>query len=124
MAVVDLSKKRSGSHGSNPDTYDRQVMADDVSGTSVAASGVVTGAWIDALALRKVTAVGRGASATLTVNIDADHTGTGTADETFSGTLANPSVVTVKDLLTRQVRIRIVNGATIQNITGTILAGN
>lgn len=124
MATTDLTKKRAQSHGSAPDTYDRQLTSDDFSATASAAAAVITGPWIDAVSFRKVTAVATGASATLTVYVDCDHNGDGTVDETFAATLANPSVLTVRDLLTRSVRVRTVNGATIQNISGVMLLGD
>lgn len=96
----------------------------DESATALAASATHTGTWIDARDGDKVIAVAKGASLNVTCILDLDYDGDGTAEESVTATAGVTSLVASRDLLARQVRIRITNnGASAQNVSGTLLVG-
>lgn len=96
----------------------------DESATALAAASTHTGAWIDARDGDVVVAVAKGESLAVTCFLDLDYDGDGVAEETVSGSSAVTSTIASRTLIARQVRIRITNnGASPQNVTGTILVG-
>lgn len=94
--------------------------------TAVAAAGVHTGAWVSAIAFRKVPAAASGGGGlNVTLSLDLDYDGDSVADETITVGPGATAVVTERAFTAEQVRIRITNnGASAQNLTGHLMLGD